>query len=109
MNGVFIAIAGWVIVAVVVGLFVWGLARAAAMGDDNQRERMELERALDADMSGLDQRVGPDDRRGATRPWSAKGPGRRAEDALRQDLAEAHRALRDAEARLAEIEARRSA
>lgn len=109
MTWISIAIAGWLTTAAVVGLFVWSLGRAAAIGDRDQLERMELERAFDAETRALDERIGPEDRRTTTRPWAAKASGRRAEDALRADLAEAHRALRDAEARLAEIEERRSA
>ncbi len=109
MTWVLIAIAGWLVVAAVVGLFVWGLARAAAIGDRDQLEQLESKRAVEADIRPLDPRVGPEDRRGANRPWVAKAPGRRAEDVLQDELAEAHRALTDAEARLAEIEARRSA
>ncbi len=49
------------------------------------------------------------DRRAAARPWAENSSGRRAEDALRQVLADVEQALRDAEARLAEIEGRQSA
>ena len=109
MTWVLIAVAGWLVVAAVIGLFAWGLARAAAMGDRDQLEQLAFARAAEADRRAEEPRAGPEDRRAAERPWADKAPGRRAEDALGQDLADAHRALRDAEERLAEIEARRSA
>ena len=103
-----VAIAGWLTAAVVVGLFAWGLARAAAIGD-----RLELghadERAVEADLRTSDRRVGREYRRDGIRPWTVEATGRRPEDALRRNLAEAHRLLRDAETRLAEIEAHQSA
>lgn len=105
---VLIAVAGWLVVAAVVGLFVWGLARAAALGDRDQLEQLASARAVEAEERGRERRAG-EDRRTATRPWAGKALGRRAEDALRQDLADAHGALRDAEERVAEIEARQSA
>ncbi len=94
--------------AVVVGLFAWALAHAAAIGDRPELEQMD-QRAVEADLPTSDRRVGPEDRRDAIRPWAVEGTGRRAEDALRRNLAEVHRLLRDAETRLAEIEARQSA
>ena len=103
-----VAIAGWLTVAVVVGLFAWGLARAAAIGDRVELEQMD-QRAVEADLRTSYRRDGPQDRRDAVRPWAVEATGRRAEEALRRDLAEAHRLLRDAETRLAEIEARQSA
>ncbi len=109
VSWVLIAVAGWLVVAAVVGLFVWGLARAAALGDRDQLEQLASARAVEAAAQARERRAGPEDRRTATRPWVGKAPGRRAEDALRQDLADAHGALRDAEERLAEIEARQSA
>ena len=109
MTWALIAIAGWLTVAAVVGLFAWALARAAAVGDRDQREQIELQRAVEAEQSATERRVGSEDRRSAARPWAATAPGRRAEDVLRRDLAEAHRILNDAEDRLQEIEARQSA
>ncbi len=109
MSWVPIAIVVWVTGAGVVGLFVWGLARAAAIGDRDQLEQIDLARAAEADMHAADRRGGAEDRRSALRPWAAEAPGRRTEDALRRDLADAHRALTDAEARLAEFEARQTA
>ncbi len=109
MSWVPIAIAGWAAVAAVVGLFVWGLARAAATGDRDQVEQLDFARAVEADMRAPDRRADEEERRAALRPWAAEAPGRRAEDLLRRDLAEAHRALTDAEARLAEFEARQTA
>jgi hypothetical protein len=108
MSWLLIAVAGWLVVAAVVGLFAWGLARAAAVGDRDRLEQLAFARAV-AEEQAPERRRSPEDRRAATRPWAAAALGRRAEDLLRQDLAEAHRALRDAEARLAEIEARESA
>ncbi len=105
MTWVLIVVFGWLVVAAVVGLFAWCLARAAAVGDRDQLEQLAFARAVEAE----ERRAGPEDRRVADRPWADKAPGRRAEDALRQDLADAHRALRNAEKRLAEIEARQSA
>ncbi len=103
-----IAIAGWLTVAVVVGLFAWGLARAAAMGDRVELEQMD-QRAVEADLGASERRADPLDRRDGIRPWAVEATGRRAEDAIRRDLAEAHRLLRDAETHLAELEARQSA
>ncbi len=107
VSWVLIAVAGWLVVAAVVGLFAWALARSAAVGDRDQLEQLAFARAVEAEEQAPERRTGPEDRRAATRPRAA--PGRRAEDLLRQDFAEAHRALRDAEAHLAEIEARESA
>lgn len=109
MAWVLIAIAGWLVLAVVGGLFAWGLARAAAVGDRDQLEQLASANAAEAEEQAPERRTGPEDRRAATRPWVDKAPGRRAEDVLREDLADAHRALRGAEERLAEIEARQSA
>ena len=109
MTWVLIGIGGWLALAALVGLFAWGLARAAAIGDRDQVERTEFKRALEADTLALDPRVGPADRRRARRPWAVKASGRRTEDALRHELVETRRALRDLEARLAELETRRSA
>ncbi len=109
MEWVWIGVAGWLVVAAVVGLFVWGLARSAALGDRDQLEQLAFTRAAEVQESTPEGRTGPEDRRATTRPWASVAPGRRAEDVLRQDLADAHRALRDAEQRLVEIEARRSA
>ncbi len=106
MTWVLLAIAGWLAVAILVG---WTLARSAAIADRNQLEALEFERAFEAEQRAVDRRDGPEDRRSAARPWAEDSSGRRAEDALRQDLADAERALRDAEARLAEFEGRQSA
>ena len=193
MTWVLIAIAGWLVVGILVGLLTWGLARSAAIADRDQQqttleaisrsalardageaghqaaegrvqevparvytvegdhatylvtladggadrtctcpatgdcshmaaalgeqshsgplalEALESARAFDADKRALDRREGSKDRRAAARPWAENSSGRRAEDALRQDLADAEQALTDAEARLAEIEGRQSA
>ena len=106
-----ILIAAWLTALAVVGLFVWALARSAAIGDRDQLEQLEqldFARALEADKSALDRRLDREDRRAITRPWTESMSGRRAADALRQDLADAEHALEDAEIRLAEIEARQS-
>lgn len=109
VSWILIAVAGWLVVTALVGFFAWGLARAAAVGDRDQLEQLASARAVEAEAQAPERRAGPEDRRAATRPWAGKAPGRRAEDALRQDLDDAHRALRGAEERLAEIEARESA
>jgi hypothetical protein len=109
VSWVLIAIALWLTATAVVGLFAWALARAATVGDQDQLEQLQFARAVKAEKPALDRRGGLEDRRAATRPWAESTPGRRAEDFLRQDLADAERALRNAEARLAEIEARPSA
>lgn len=98
-----ILIAAWLTAFAVVGLFVWALARSAAIGDRDQLEQLDFARALEADKSALDRRLDREDRRAITRPWTESMSGRRAEDALRQDLADAEHALEDAE-----IEARQS-
>jgi hypothetical protein len=102
VTWILIAIAGWLAVAMLVGLFAWTQGRSAGMA-------LEFKRALEADKRALDRREGSKDRRVAARPWAENSSGRRAEDALRQDLADVEQALRDAEARLAEIEGRQSA
>lgn len=109
MTWILIAIAGWLAVGVVVGLLAWGLSRSAAIGDRHEAEQQEFARAFGAEAAAVDRRVGPKDRRSSARPWADGSLGRRAEDVLREDLAEAERALRDAEKRLSEIEARESA
>jgi len=98
-----ILIAAWLTAFAVVGLFVWALARSAAIGDRDQLEQLDFACALEADKSALDRRLDREDRRAITRPWTESMSGRRAEDALRQDLADAEHALEDAE-----IEARQS-
>jgi hypothetical protein len=103
-----ILIAAWLTALAVFGLFGWALARSAAIGDRDQLEQLDFARALEADKSALDRRLNREDRRAITRPWTESMSGRRAEDALRQDLADADHALKDAEIRLAEIEARQS-
>ncbi len=109
MSLVLVATGGWLVAAAVVGLFAWALARAAALGDRDQLEQPAFARSVEAGERVGERRAGPPDRRAATRPWVAKAPGRRVEDRLPQRLAGAHRALRDAEERIAWIEARRSA
>ena len=108
MSWALILIAAWLTALAVVVLLVWALARSAAIGDRDQLEQLDFARALEADKSALDRRLDREDRRAITRPWTESMSGRRAEDALRQDLADAERALEDAEIRLAEIEARQS-
>lgn len=49
MEWVSIAIVGCLVVAAVVGLFVWGLARSAAVGDRDQLEQLAWARAVEAD------------------------------------------------------------
>ena len=98
-----ILIAAWLTAFAVVGLFVWALARSAAIGDRDQLEQLDFARALEAEKSAPDRRLDREDRRAITRPWTESMSGRRAEDALRQDLADAEHALEDAE-----IEARQS-
>lgn len=108
MSLVAIALGVWFAVAAVVTLFAMSLGRAAAIGDEVQREQiLTAERAHELRVE--DRRSGEEDRRAQGRPWATEAPGRRAEDVLRRDLADARRALVDAEERLAEIEARRSA
>ena len=115
MTWIFIAIAGWLSVAVVVGLLVWTLGRAAAVGDReavgdrDMEEHLKLRRTLEAEQSATERRAGSHDRRTVARRWAATAPGRRQEDQLGRDLTEARRALKDAETRLQEIEARQSA
>ncbi len=92
MTWVLIAIAGWFAVAILVGLFAWALARSAAIADRNQLEALESEHARVADKRALDRREGSKDRRSAARPWAEGSSGRRAEDTLRQDLADAEQA-----------------
>lgn len=49
MEWVSIAVVGWLVVAAVVGLFVWGLARSAAVGDRDQLEQLAWAREVEAD------------------------------------------------------------
>ena len=109
MSWVLGLVAGWLVVAAVVGLFAWALARAAALGDRDQLEQLALAGAVAAEARAHDRRAGPADRRTATRPWADKAPGRRAQDIFRKELDDVNRALRDAEERIGEIEARQSA
>ena len=109
MSLVLIAVAGWFVAAAVVGLFIWGLARAAASGDRDQLAQVAWAQAVEADGQWEDRRAGVQDRRVFTRPWADQAPGRRSEDVLRRELADAQRALADAETRLEEAEARRTA
>lgn len=91
-------------------MFAWALARSAALAERDEAAQWALARAMEADASAsADRRVTQKDRRSSARPWADASFGRRAEDILRDDLADAERALRDAEKRLAEIEARESA
>lgn len=109
MTWVLILIAGWITAAAVAGLFAWSLSRSAAIGDRDQLEQVVLEHAIEADASAADLRVGPQDRRAGARPWATRVTGRRAEDVVRRDIADAERALSDAQHRLAEIEGRQTA
>lgn len=109
MDWALIAIAAWLTVAALVGLFAWALARSAAIGDREEAEQAEFARAIEADVLALDRRSRLEDRRGTTRPWARSSRGRRTEDALRQELADAQRALKDAQDRLGEFKSRRSA
>jgi hypothetical protein len=106
VSWILIAIVSWLVVAGVVGMFAWALARSAALEDRAVTAALE-DRAVAAD-TPVDRRAGGD-RRSSTRPWAGRSPGRRAEDLLRDDLADDERALLEAERRLAEVEARRSA
>jgi predicted DNA-binding transcriptional regulator AlpA len=70
---------------------------AAALRDQSHSgplalEALEFERAHVADKRALDRREDSKDRRSAARPWAEGSSGRRAEDALRQDLADAEQA-----------------
>ena len=103
------AVAGWFVAATVIGLFAWSLARAAANGDRDQSAQAAWARTAEADAVRADRRAGVQDRRVSTRPWADQAPGRRSEDVLRQELADARRALTEAETRLEEAEARRTA
>ena len=108
MATISIVIGAWIALAAVMAVFCMALGRAAAIGDNNvPLEDLAWEPASEVEMSDVDRRVGSEDRRIDGRPWASQAPGRRAEDVLRQDLAEARRALADAETRLAEFEARR--
>ncbi len=74
------------------------LSKLGAHRDDREEtERADYARALEAEEPALDRRSGPEDRRAAIRPWARRSPGRRTEDALRQDLADAEPALKDAQ------------
>ena len=106
---VLVATGGWLVAAAVVGLFAWGLARAAALGDRDQLKQLASAGSVEAGERVGERRAGPQDRRAATRPSAAKAPGRRVDEGRPQRLAGAQRALRDAEERIAWIEARRSA
>jgi hypothetical protein len=109
VTWILITVVGWLAGAAAVGVFAVALGRAAAIGDRTQQAQVEWDLAELVRMSTAERRVATDDRRAERRPWAAQAPGRRAEDVLRQEIAEAHRALGDAQARLQEIERRESA
>ena len=58
-----LAVAGWLVVAAVVGLFAWGLARAASVGDRDQLEQLVSARAVEVG-ERAERLGGPEDRRG---------------------------------------------
>jgi hypothetical protein len=93
----------WVVGVLVISAIGIALGRAAAVGD-----RRELELAREARERLGERRVGPPDRRSATRPWASGSPGLREADKLRAEVAERQQRLREAELRLAEVEARRT-
>ena len=64
VSWVLLAVAGWLVVAAVVGLFAWGLARAASVGDRDQLERLVSARAVDVEERAPERLAGPEDRRG---------------------------------------------
>lgn len=105
MSLILVLVAGWLVVAAVVGLFAWALARAAALGDRDPLEQLASAGAVEAEARAYERRAGLEDRHTVTRPWTGKAPGRRAQDARRQDRDD----LPDAEERLGEVEARQSA
>lgn len=76
--------------------------------DAVSRDQQRLTPAFGCDRPApLDERrTGPYDRRAVARPWSGGSPGRRRDDAAREEVLEARDALRNAEMRLAEAEAR---
>ena len=95
MSVVLLVGAAWLLTMVVVGCFALALGRAAAGGDE-----------LGQGASGsafVDRRTGPADRRAGDRPL-VNSPGRRRDDLLRAELAEARERVAEAETRLAEAE-----
>ena len=101
MSLALIGVLGWLGATSLVGVFVWGLARAAATGD-----RQDLDRVIGESKRLRDRREGPADRREAPRPWASASSGRRADDALVREVAEAQQALREAQSKLARSEVR---
>ena len=97
MSVVLLIIAGGLFITVLAGVFALALGRAATRG--------ELQRAA---ASVEERRLGLPDRRATGRPWETEAPGRRREDVLRAELAEARQRLEEAEDRLAEAELRRA-
>ena len=86
----------WLLTMVVVGVVGMALGQAAARGDEPELQAL------------VDRREGPVDRRTTGRPWDDAAPGRRREDVLRAELAEARQQLEAAEARLAEHQSRQA-
>lgn len=68
---VLVAVASWLVVAAVVGLFAWALARAAAWGDRDQLEQLVSAGAL----AKRSPRIGRPDRehRLGVQPTSSRG------------------------------------
>lgn len=92
----------WAGAMVVVGVFVWALARSAAIADRSEVETMRQGQPSRRYAT----RTSTPDRRASRRPWGDRSPGRRSGDALRWEAEEARQALIAAEARLVAFEAR---
>jgi hypothetical protein len=92
---------GCLSVVTVVGTFAFALGRVAARAD-----QLETKAGVAASSPLVDRRTDPVDRRAAGRAWESTSPGRRQEDILRAELAEAKQRLEEAEARLAVAESR---
>jgi hypothetical protein len=93
-------VVGWLLL-VVLGCL---LGRAAAIGDRAERKRAG---EVEARTRARPQVERHPERRSVSRPWNDAALARMGEEALRRELMVVKRALRSAEARLAELEGER--
>lgn len=66
VSWMLLAVAGWLVVAAVVGFFAWGLARAASLGDRDQLEQLVSARAVEDQERAPERLAGAEDRRGGS-------------------------------------------
>jgi hypothetical protein len=74
MSWVLLAVAAWLVVAAVVGLFAWGLARTASEGDRDQLERL-VSACVEVQERAPERFAGPEDRLGGVSSLSPASRG----------------------------------